>query len=83
MSRQGKHVPRSQIRRHQAATLRNLGSCPACGKIRFESRRDAKADAARQAGVGGPQQLRAYQCGDYWHLTSQDAATRTAYREGR
>ena len=75
------HVPRGQIRKTQAARLRTLLSCPACGKKCFESRRDAKADAARQAGEGGPRGLRPYRCGDYWHLTSQDTATRTAYRE--
>ena len=54
--------------------------CPACGKIRYYTRHGAKTDAARVRGRGGPK-LRPYECGGFWHLTSQPAAALTWYRE--
>jgi hypothetical protein len=51
-----------------------------CGKIRYSSRAEAKQRAARMFHRTG--KMRAYRCdGGFWHLTSQDAATRAAHGE--
>lgn len=44
-----------------------LGLCGRCGRARYDSRRSARR-AARIAAPGI--RLRAYQCGDAWHLTT-------------
>lgn len=51
-------------------------TCAGCGKRCYATRADAKR-AGRQ--IGG--HARAYRCGDWWHLTSQDTETVTRYRE--
>lgn len=48
----------------------DTGRCPACGKIRYFTRRGAKA-AARRAHPGD-HGLRPYQCGTYWHYGHMD-----------
>jgi hypothetical protein len=59
----------------------NAGApCPEDGKIRYYSRRDALR-FGRQA--PGGRKLRAYRCGEFWHLTSQDTTQVTWYREHR
>lgn len=40
------------------------GPCPDCGKLRYRSRKRAKA-AARSRSYQG---INAYQCGDFWHF---------------
>jgi hypothetical protein len=53
----------------------------ACGKVRYESKAQAKRTARA---FRGPRRgkLRAYQCaGGFWHLTSLSAAQITYYRE--
>jgi len=57
-----------------------IATCPDCGKRRYRSRRDAKQEA-RQMLARGIVVTRAYRCGDYWHLTSQDTGTTTRQRE--
>lgn len=47
-----------------------LGLCGACGRARYGSRRQAR-HAARVAAPGV--RLRAYRCGNAWHLTSPGA----------
>ena len=56
--------------------------CPDDGKIRYYTRKQAKAEAARIRGKGhgGQGKLRVYQCGEFWHLTSQAAETVAFYR---
>lgn len=54
--------------------------CPACGKVSYLSR----ADARRSARVLYPgRRMRAYRHLGRWHLTSQDAQTVTARRDRR
>ena len=53
------------------------GTCPDCGKKRYATRGDAKR-AARQSHGG---RARVCKCGEWWHLTSQDAETAARYRE--
>ena len=57
--------------------------CPApCGKVRFITRRQAKAAAKRFHSE--PRHMRVYRCPDgtgFFHLTTQDAATVAWYRE--
>lgn len=55
-----------------------LGICPGCGKHRFSSR--AQAKRAARAMPGRYAKLRAYRCGDYWHLTSAGTSTTEWYR---
>lgn len=47
--------------------LRSKGTCPVCGKARYETRR-----AARQVGRAQfpERQVRAYRCGNVWHFTT-------------
>ncbi len=52
-------------------------TCPSDGKKCYATRSDAKR-AARQFHGG---QARVYRCGEWWHLTSQDAETAARYRE--
>ena len=44
-----------------------IGTCPSCGKYNYASRRDAKraGRAFHPAGL-----MRAYRCGQFWHVTS-------------
>ena len=58
--------------------------CPDCGKRCYASRGEAKRSGRRFASEGGHRghRYRAYQCGDWWHLTSWQAAARVAaYRD--
>ena len=53
-------------------------TCPGCGKRAYASKQEAKRGSARiYPGV----RMRFYQCGPWWHMTSQDAATTAQYRE--
>ena len=62
-------------------TLLALGcACPACGKHCYRTRSDAKR-AIAQIRSRGVHVTRAYRCGDFWHLTSQDTAATTHHRE--
>lgn len=52
-------------------------TCPGCGKVRHLSRPAAKRSAKMQG-----RRMRAYRCGDFWHLTSYQPHGRAAwYRE--
>lgn len=51
--------------------------CPACGKIRYLSRKDARVQRKLWPGV----RLHAYRCGDFWHVTTEDSATTAAYKD--
>lgn len=42
-----------------------VGICPDCGKIRYRSRKHAKAMARR---LHPNAHLSPYKCGDYWHF---------------
>jgi hypothetical protein len=72
--------------RHRKARLADkarfalASDCATCGKKSYLTRREAKRAAAQALGRG-VKLTRAYRCGEYWHLTSQDAATVTAHRE--
>jgi hypothetical protein len=45
----------------------DAGLCPACGKRRYLSRRDAKT-FARISSHHKHRGMTAYRCGDFWHL---------------
>ena len=52
--------------------------CPDCGKMRYESKADAKKSQRQQ----GRQNSRYYRCGDYWHATNWVSAENVrAWRE--
>lgn len=52
-------------------------SCPDCGKVRYLTRADAKRSARRQS-----RRMRAYRCGQFWHLATFGAYQRVVfYRE--
>lgn len=57
--------------------------CPDDGKIRYYTRRQAKAEIARICGKGHGLgvKLRAYRCGEFFHITSQGAAAVASYRD--
>lgn len=44
----------------------DLGECPTCGKIRYTSRKRAKAVARTIFPTA--QHLSEYRCGNYWHI---------------
>lgn len=52
-------------------------SCPACGKCCYQRRKTARL-AARRLHPG--KHMRAYRCGDYWHLTSRFAREKARAR---
>lgn len=54
-----------------------IGTCPDCGKRAYETRPQAERTARR---VYPNQTMRVYQCGRWWHLTSQNAETVQWYR---
>lgn len=56
----------------------DVGACPACGKKCYPSKRVAKSMARR---LYPGTSVRAYQCGDYWHLTSQSGKSTAAWRD--
>lgn len=59
-----------QVRRNRVLemlSILQLGLCGRCGRARYTTRRTAR-HAARIAAPGV--RLRAYRCGDAWHLTS-------------
>ena len=51
-------------------------TCPDCGKHRYLSRRAALLIRKRDRG----HQYRAYRCGDYWHVTTQNASRAAAFK---
>ncbi len=55
-----------------------LGSCGACGKQRYQSRR-----AARKASkdLHPDTHMQAYRCGSYWHIGRPFFATRAEARQ--
>lgn len=42
-----------------------IGDCPLCGKLRYTSKKNAKATAKEQHPT---EHLSVYPCGNYWHL---------------
>lgn len=46
------------------------GYCPDCGKVRYWSRTAARKE---RRSIPGSSARRVYQCGDFWHLSSEDA----------
>ena len=52
-------------------------TCPVCGKKSYLSRKGAR-QAARI--LYPSRRMLAYRCRGYWHLTSRDAQTTTAWR---
>jgi hypothetical protein len=52
-------------RRHGQPAREWIGTCPDCGKHRFQTRADAKR-AAKQLFPG--EKLRVYPCGGYYHF---------------
>jgi hypothetical protein len=52
--------------------------CPECGKLRFPSKKKARA-WARTRFPGRP--VRVYECTGMWHFTSQDTETTERIRE--
>ena len=78
LKRSGAH---EQRRTDRAGVNLHMGTCPACGKYCYPDRRAAKR-RARQDRARGLTTTRVYKCGDYFHVTSQDTATTTRYREG-
>ena len=59
--------------------------CPACGKLRFESRKTAKAWIRRLQGEGDAHSatMHIYRCGSFFHITSLPESRVTWYRENR
>jgi hypothetical protein len=59
-----------------------MGSCPneGCRKQAYQTRAQADRVARR---VYPQQTMRVYQCGDWWHMTSQDAETTERGRQAR
>ncbi len=57
-------------------------SCPACGKVAYLSRRDAKV-SAKQKHQGN--RVRVYPCryasAEYWHITTMGAYATAAYKD--
>lgn len=74
MGKQRKHHGRSAQQDRSGRGL-NFARC-ACGKYSYATRALAKR-AARQMG----RSLRAYRCGDVWHLTSQDGKSAARWRD--
>jgi hypothetical protein len=58
---------------------RHFGCCKECGRVRYASKRTAKA-AARQIHPG--KKLRAFECGDYWHYAPHTAAKKSRGFQG-
>ena len=56
---------------------RYVGTCPDCRKYQFETRRAARR-AARSLYPGDV--MRAYQCGQWWHIGHTPAAVRRGER---
>ncbi|GAA2278298.1 hypothetical protein GCM10010402_38650 [Actinomadura luteofluorescens] len=62
---------RARDRAAEMLSMLQLALCGRCGRARYATRRDAR-HAAR---IGAPGvRLRAYRCGDAWHLTSPAGA---------
>jgi hypothetical protein len=59
---------------------RSTGVCPACGKHMYASKKGAKMDARR---LFPGSLMRVYQCGAYWHFTSQTTQQITKWRAYR
>jgi len=55
-------------------------TCATCGKVAYPSKATAKRHG-RSLYPG--QQMRAYKCGQWWHLTSQNTAATEYYRQQR
>ncbi len=60
--------------------VRQLSTCAVCGKRSYGSKRDAKADGRR---LFPGSLMRVYQCGQWWHLTSQPTEVTAKQREYR
>lgn len=56
---------------------RHSGICPTCRKLRYPDRNTARR-AARALHPGAV--LRAYRCGDWWHLGNTPPAVKHGYR---
>lgn len=64
--------------RPNALEAKALAVCAACGKKNYASKQDAKRGAARiHPGI----RMRFYQCGPWWHMTSQNSDVTAWYRE--
>jgi len=50
----------------------HCGECPTCGKLRYPTRKVAKAVARRLSHRGTNE----YRCGDYWHIGHLPTAVR-------
>jgi len=55
-----------------------LGDCPACGKKTYPTRQACEREARR---LYPDMTMRVYPCGDWWHMSSQDAATAERERD--
>lgn len=62
----GLPTPRAEYR--LAGNGRLTGDCPACGKERFQTRKEARRAGKRIRS----RHLNAYQCGDFWHYGGLD-----------
>jgi ssDNA-binding Zn-finger/Zn-ribbon topoisomerase 1 len=68
--------------RNRSGFSQGESRCPECGKIRYQSRKDARQAQRTRAAIHGPTgKMRAYKCGNFWHLTSRPADWITGYRE--
>ena len=70
---------RPAIARHSHRTAQlPIATCAECGKRAYTSKTSAK-NAARVLYPG--ERMRVYKCGQWWHLTSQDAARAAEFRD--
>src|SRR5690606_8509731 len=67
MNKQAHRRQRARNRVLEMLAILQLGLCGRCGRARYATRRTARR-AARIAAPGT--RLRAYPCGDSWHLTT-------------
>lgn len=66
-------------RRHKQVTVANhLGKCEVCGKFRYRTKKGAKQAAAQ---IFPGQLMRVYDCGPWWHITSQPTEVVTRHRD--
>ena len=72
---------RPAIARHSHRTAQlPIATCADCGKRAYTSKGSAK-NSARLLYPG--QRMRVYRCGEWWHLTSWDAAWTAAMKDQR
>ena len=79
-NRRSRPRPPQRERRNLTSESMFLATCATCGKRSYKSKQEAKRGAAR---VHPGAQLRFYQCGEYWHMTSVDADVMTEIRDQR